>query len=117
MTGPQDPAAAGRASFTSTRSTRCPAGSPATRRQFTLPHSAQPVMSPVNRQQPGLRLYRERDLFAAGDPAELLWIVHEEPVQGLGVGGKHWHKSSSVGWAGPGGRAVQDAARLPGDQG
>jgi hypothetical protein len=52
-------------------------------------------MSPVNRQQPGLRLYRERDQLAAGDPAELLWIVHEKPVLGLAVGGKHWYKSPS----------------------
>src|SRR2546423_13692709 len=74
-------------------------------------------MSPVNRQQPGLRLYRELDQLAAGDPAELLWIVHEKPVLGLAVDGKHWYKSPFVGWADRGGRAVQDAARLPGDQG
>src|SRR5437764_1454253 len=54
------------------------------------------LMSPVNRQQPGLRLYRERDQLAAGDPAELLWIVHEEPVLGLAVGGKHGHESPVV---------------------
>src|SRR6185437_6054404 len=79
--------------------------------------SARPGMSPVNRHQPGLRLYRERDQLAAGDPAELLWIVDEEPVLALAVGGKHWYKSPSVGWAVPGGRAVQDAAGLPGGQG
>src|SRR6185437_9422934 len=79
--------------------------------------SARPVMSPVNRQQPGLRLYPERDQLAAGDPAELLWIVYEEPVLALAVGGKHWYKPPLVGWADPGGRAVQDAARLPGHQG
>lgn len=67
-------------------------------------------MSPVDRQQPGLRLYRERDQLAAGDPAELLWIVYEEPVLALAVGGKHWYKSPLVGWAVPDGRAVQDAA-------
>ena len=54
-------------------------------------------MSPVNRQQPGLRLYRERDQLAAGDPAELVRIQHEEPVLGLAVGGKHWYKSPVVG--------------------
>src|SRR6476646_7090086 len=74
-------------------------------------------MSPVNRQQPGLRLYRERDQLAAGDPAELLWIVYEEPVLGLAVGGEHWYKSPFVGWTVPGGRAVHDAARPPGGQG
>src|SRR6185437_14067468 len=79
--------------------------------------SARPGMSPVNRQQPGLRLYPERDQLAAGDPAELLWIVYEEPVLALAVGGKHWYKSPLVGWAVPDGRAVQDAAGLPGGQG
>ena len=36
---------------------------------------------------------------------------------GLAVGGKHWYRVPFVGWADPGARAVQDAARLPGDQG
>src|SRR5215470_2962273 len=74
-------------------------------------------MSPVNREQPGLRFYREPDQLATGDPAELLWIVHEEPVLALAVGGKHWYKSPFVGWAVPRGGAVHDAGRLPGGQG
>ena len=49
-----------------------------------------------NRQQPRRGLYRERDQLAAGDPAELLWIQHEEPVLCLAVGGKHWYKSPVV---------------------
>src|SRR5262249_54722447 len=81
------------------------------------PPSARPVMSPANRQQPRLRLYREPDQLAAGDPAELLWIVHEEPVLGLAVGGKHRDKPPFVGWAVRGGGAVHDAAGLPGGQG
>src|SRR6266581_2763312 len=74
-------------------------------------------MSPANRPQPRRSLYRERDQFSAGNPAELLWIQYEEPVLCLAVGGEHWYKSSVVVWADRGGRAVQDAAGLPGGQG
>ena len=40
--------------------------------------------------------YPVRDQLAAGDPAELLWIVHEEPVLARAVGGKHGHESPVV---------------------
>src|SRR5260370_27612600 len=72
--------------------------------------------SPATRPPPR-RCLRERDQLAAGDPAELLWIVPEQPVLCLAVGGKHWYESPVVVCAVRGGRAVQDAAALPGGQG